>query len=221
MSRRRLYTLPESSLPPNWRTPRRPAPTYPEYAQLRADAEASARADGGFVDPGKVRRWQQMGRPWEWRVSVLGHDRTESLVELHMLLLAADRGLMPPPQQWFADILAAGEERDAARAAQRKARDDKDETVSQAALAEFPVGVTVLRNGTGRVRYGFVHHLGHIVPKADVLSGSEQRPRRHRAGRGLCETENRGKPLDLSGGEGGPATCERCLMWAAKVRAAA
>ncbi len=33
--------------------PERPAPTYPEYGQLVADATAAANQDGGFVDPAR------------------------------------------------------------------------------------------------------------------------------------------------------------------------
>lgn len=220
MSRRRALTLPASVLPDHWKPPQRPEPTYPEYAQLKADAEESVRADGRMVDPVKLRRVGSLSRSWTWRVSVLGHDNERKLLDLHMLLLADERDLDPPLPQWLVDARAEAEAQDAEKARRRKARDDVDEAASAEALKDFPVKVTVLRNGTGRVRFGYVHHLGHIVPAEDVLSGSEARPRRHRAGRGLCETERRGRPLDLSGGEGGAATCVNCLSWAVKVRAA-
>lgn len=217
MSRRRVVYLPavigESLIPS------RPDPTYPEYRELRADAEAAAAADGGMVDPVKLHRRRELRRSWEWQVAVLGHDHlVETLTEMHMILLAAKRNLNPPLPQWLLAARAESATRDAERAERRKAHEERDQTASDAAVEACAVGVTVQRNGTARVRGGYVHHLGHLVPDVDVLSGPDRRPRRHRAGRGLCETEGRAKPLDLSGGEGGPATCVSCLAWSAKVR---
>lgn len=202
--------------------PQVPAPTYPEYEGLRELAEESVRRDGLFVDPAKLRMRQQMSRGGNWRVAVLGHEGSPTLVEMHMLLLADGQDIDPPLPQWFVDAVAAVDrlfnESQARMAAARKRRDETDQAAWDAALAACQVEVEVRRNGHSRVRYGLMHNLGHVVPKADVRSGPS---RRHRAGRALCETEHRAKPLDLSGGSEGPATCESCLRYTPKVRLAA
>lgn len=198
--------------------PERPAPTYPEYEQLRADAVAAAAADGGFVDPAKLRRVQALQRSWDWRVSVLGHDdQHRSITDMHTLLLADERDLEPPLPQWLLDARAEGERLDAEKQAARKARADADQEAWEKVLAQAKVGLRVLRNGTARTRYGQWHNLGHAVPVEDAVSG---RARRHRAGRAVCETADRARPLNLDGGEDGPVTCVRCLDYVPKLRPA-
>lgn len=196
----------------------RPPPAYPEYEQLHVDATASARADGNFVDPVKFRREQSLPRDRDWRIAVLGHDRAPNVVEMHLLLLAHDRDLDPPLPQWLVDARAESDARRAQLDAQRKAAGEADQAAWDTARAGCAVEVEVLRNGHARVRGGQLHHLGHVVPRVDAVSGDVRRPRRHRAGRALCETERRAKPLDLSGGEGGPATCVSCLNYVPKIR---
>lgn len=213
MRRRRLIAVPGT-----FPAPERPAPTYPEYENLRADAEASVAADGHFVDPVKLRRVQDLRRSWEWRVSVLGHDdEHRTLLDMHMLLLADQRDLDPPVPQWLVEARAEGERRDAEKRKARQDREDADMAVWEKALAQAQVELAVLRNGTARPRHGLMHNLGHAVPKVDAVSG---RSRRHRAGRALCETETRAKPLDLTGGEGGAVTCTSCLNYTPKIRPA-
>lgn len=201
--------------------PQRTPPTYPEYEQLLADAKAALAAEGMFVDPAKVHQVQTMPRSWEWRVCVLGHAGDRSRLDLHLLLLAHERDLNPPLPQWLVDARADGAREDARKAQERAERDALDQAAWEKVLADCQVDVSVLRNGTARVRYGYLHHLGHVVPQADAVSGTEKRPRLHLERRALCETEDRGQPLDLSGGEGGPATCMRCLAYTPKIRPAA
>lgn len=212
--RRRRLVLPPGMLP----AAEHPAPEYPEYKQLLADAQDAAAADGPFIDPVKVRRCKELRRGWEWKVSVLGHDGTQSKIDMHLLLLADERDLTPPPPQWLLDARAEGERRDEANRARRKANDDADEKAWAQVREQCQVEVAVLRNGTARPRKGQLHNLGHAVPTVDAVSG---RSRRHPAGRALCETEQRAKALDLSGGEGGAVTCVSCLNYAPKIRPAA
>lgn len=197
--------------------PERPKPTYPEHEWLVAAAQASVRADNGFVDPVKLRNVQSLPRTHDWRISVLGHDGERTLVEMHMLLLAHEQDLDPPLPQWVVDARAEARRREAERDAKLKELNDmfqaRWDEVSQGCLVE----VSVWRNGRARAHYGYAHHLGHVVPKVDAVSG---RCRRHLAGRALCETEQRAQPLDLSGGEGGPATCVSCLDYTPKIRPA-
>lgn len=204
-----MYVFPE---------PVRPEPTYPEYAGLRAMAEESVRLDGGFVDPAKLRMAQGLGGG-PWQICVLGHDRSRpTVLEMHMLLLARGQDLRPPEPQWYVDALADGRRRRAERAAEEKARDDRYQAVWDEARKDCQVEVEVWRNGHARPHHGYNHHLGHVVPRVDARSGDS---RRHRAGRALCESERRAMPLDLSGGQGGPATCVSCLSYTPKIRPAA
>lgn len=196
----------------------RPVPTYPGYAQLVADAEVAVRADHHFVDPVKMRASRSLPRPWDWRLAVLGHGGSTTLVEMHMLLLAHKRDLDPPLPQWLLDARADARRYEDEQAAKLKARADADQARWDEVRAGCQVEVQVLRNGHARARYGYGHHLGHVVPAVEAVSG---RSRRHRAGRALCETQQRSRPLDLSGGEGGPATCTSCLSYTPKIRPAA
>lgn len=200
--------------------PEHPAPTYPQYQQLRADAEAAVKAAGSFVDPIKLRKVMHLKRSWDWKTAVLGYvgDGTGTLLEMQLLLLADERDLDPPLPQWLVERRAADAHADEQRAAKRKARDDADQDAWEKVLAGCAVDVVVRRNGTARPRNGYLHNLGHVVPTADAESGHGRQRRRHPAGRAVCESERRARPLDLSGGDGGPATCDRCLKWTPQLR---
>lgn len=197
--------------------PVRPTPDYPEYAGLRAMAEESVRLDGGFVDPIKMRMRQRIGGG-DWQICVLGHNRPDTLVEMHMLLLAHGQLISPPPPQWLVDAHAVAKQLEEERAARIKERDDRFQARWDEAREGCQVEVEVRRNGHARAHHGGRHQLGHVVPKVDARSGKS---RRHRAGRALCESERRARPLDLSGGEGGAATCVSCLDYTPKIRPAA
>ena len=87
------------------------------------------------------------------------------------------------------------------------------------ALATCQVPVTVQPNVHGR-RYGTGMGDGplrHAVPAIDAVSG---RSRRHPAGRALCETPHRARPLTLGPPAGAPATCVSCLKYTAIIRPA-
>jgi hypothetical protein len=202
--------------------PEHPAPTYPEYAQLLADAEEAMAADGPFIDPIKLRRVRRMERSWDWKTAVLGHagDGTATVLDMFLLLLADKRGLKPPLPQWLVDRRAAEASADAARQAAYQRIDDRDQAGWEKTLADCTVEVVVRRNGHARARNGRLHNLGHVVPQVDAVSQQGRRARRHPAGRAACESETRATPLDLSGGEGGPATCDRCLKYTPHLRPA-
>jgi hypothetical protein len=202
--------------------PEHPAPTYPEYKQLLADATDAVRRAGGLVDPAKLRKVMQIRRGWEWKTCVLGYagDGTGTLLEMHLLLLADQRDLDPPLPQWLAERRAADAKADAERLAANRRLDEQDQAAWEQTRAACPVEVVVRRNGHARIRRGRLHNLGHVVPVADAVSGQGCRYRRHPAGRAACESEGRAKPLDLSGGDGGPATCDRCLKYTPQLRPA-
>jgi hypothetical protein len=84
-------------------------------------------------------------------------------------------------------------------------------------LAAATVSLEVHTGSRPRVRGVLAELLRHAVPTSDVVSGV-RRLRVHRAGRALCESERRRRPLELDGVSDGPATCVRCLGWAPKVR---
>jgi hypothetical protein len=202
--------------------PQHPAPTYPEYAQLLTDAKEAERRDGRHVDPRKLYRLRNLGRSWEWKTCVLGYagDGLASILEMHLLLLADKRGLNPPLPQWLVEKRAADAKADAERAAALKLEEDRDQAAWDLARADCEVEVKVLRNGTARPYNGRWRNLGHVVPAVDAESGMGRRRRRHPAGRAVCESERRARPLDLSGGEGGPATCVSCLKYTPQLRPA-
>lgn len=218
MSTRRSLRVRTTFVP----APEHPAPTYPEYAQLLADATEAAAKDGRHVDPSKLYKVQHLGRDWEWMTCVLGYvgNGLGSTLEMHMLLLADKRGIKPPLPQWLVQRRADDAAADAAKQAARHAAEAADMAAWQKALAGCQVEVEVLHNGHARPRGGRWENLGHAVPKVDAVSGKSSRLRRHPAGRAACESETRAKPLDLSGGSGGPATCDRCLKWTPQLRPA-
>jgi hypothetical protein len=199
-----------------------PAPTYPQYPQLLADATQAAAADGRLVDPRKLYRVRHLHRSWEWMTCVLGYagNGTGSILEMHLLLLADERDLNPPLPGWLVERRAADAVADAERAAALKLEEDRDQAVWDAARQGCQVEVVVRRNGTARPRRGYLHNLGHVVPAVDSESGEGCKLRRHPAGRAVCESEQRARPLDLSGGEGGPGTCDRCLKYTPHLRPA-
>lgn len=212
--RRGRFVMPAGVFP----EPERPVPSYPEYAGLRELAQESVRRDGGFVDPVKARMRENIGRGPDWRIAVLGHDRRCTVLEMHMLLLAHGQDITPPAPQWLLDARAEAAQRQAERDAARGKAAAADWAAWNAAREGCPVELEVRRTSHMRPHRGFAHQLGHAIPKVDARSG---RTRRHRAGRALCETESRSRPLVLNGGEGGPATCKSCLDYTPKIRLAA
>ena len=194
--------------------PERPAPTYPEYAQLLADAQAAHAKDGQFVDPRKVHQVERLPRDWDWMLRVLGHEYTRrSMLEVHLLLLAHERDLDPPLPQWVVDARAAAAAAQAEKQAAAQRLEDAARAVWDAARKDCPVELRVLLNANAHVG----RNLGHAVPDVECVSG---RQRRHLAGRALCETATRAKPLNLEGGKGTAVTCVSCLKYTPLIRPA-
>lgn len=196
-----------------------PPPTYPEYEELRARAAVIARRP---VDPRGISAKHGLAARYDWCLAVLGRPCHGlgyiSSVDAELLVLADEAGINPPLPSWVLEERAAAERARAERDARAKAVDDAMRARWDEARARCQVEVEVRRNGHARAHHGGRHQLGHVVPKVDARSGKS---RRHSAGRALCESERRARPLDLSGGEGGPATCVRCLDYTPKIRPAA
>lgn len=199
-----------------------PRPEYSEYPQLREEADRRA---AGFVDPTRIGYYERLtARPDEWASRVLGYycwgARYISHADAELLALADERKINPPEPTWMIeDRLRDLARRDHAAQQLREAA-ARDRQHWDDALKSATVELDVYPNESARVRHGQSQKLGHAVPKADVYSGS-RRIRVHPAGRALCETPTRPKPLRLeSTPTTGPATCVRCIEWTPKVRTA-
>ena len=203
-----------------------PPPTYPEYEALLADAR---RACPSFVDPANLYPARQVikDRGGDWVTAVLGrlYDFGRLTMVDHYLLIEADRANIDPPLPgWIVEGRAEDARIAAERAAAREriaAREAAAWLAAQQAMAQAGVDVDQVEVHDGsrpRTRHGRSEYLRHAVPTVDLYSGA-RRVRTHGAGRALCESPSRAKPLGLSGRADGPVTCERCLDWAAQVRA--
>lgn len=204
-----------------------PEPAYPEYAELRATADQGWRAAGRFVDPFELhgRLPSVIGRRGhEWALAVLGREYfgPGSLYgsDLKLLILADERDLDPPLPGWVVDARRRAAEHEADKERRRREALQRDVDAWAAVVAATVVDLAVYTNTTARARNGRSEYLAHAVPTTDVYSGVRT-IRTHRAGRALCETETRPKPLSLSHRAepaGTPVTCVRCMDWAPKVR---
>lgn len=199
-----------------------PEPAYPEYHGLYAEAR---RITGGFANPTRTPVYEEVARRrgFDWCTAVVGRSycglRTVTSTEAELLVLADMRDLNPPlPPRIVADREAYARHKaklEEQRAEQQRLYDE----AWKAALEKCTVPVEVRRNLTARPhgRFGFAHHLSHVVPTVECRSG---RSRKHLAGRGLCESPDRKRPLQLGDPDNGPATCVRCLDYAPMIRPA-
>ncbi len=206
----------------------RPQPAYPQYGELRAEAERTAPR---FVDPASLAAVGALigRRGGEWCTAVLGYPYPDlgrggiTVVETHLLVLADRRGLDPPPPAVVLRWRAAAADGEADKRRRVAAAAERDARAWQQATAGCQVPLQVRANTRGR-RTDNPHvrePLRHAVPTVAAHSGSARRPRLHPAGRALCETPGRAKPLRLADElTDQPATCVRCLAYAPKIRLA-
>jgi hypothetical protein len=193
------------------------APWYPEYEGLRAMAEESVRLDHGFVDPVKLRWRQRLGRGWDWEVSVIGDGAQESLIDLHMLLIAHGQNLNPPLPPRVARVRAeqeaAARAHEAARVARAKARDDAWRSI----WSRLPQRIEVAYNYSGGLHLeNYVSGADHIILTEDLVIGRSKRVK----GWAMCTTPSAVRHQWF--GEGDPpekrtATCKACLRMAARL----
>lgn len=197
-----------------------PTPTYEQYEQIHAEARRSMPR---FVGRGDLARWQEIAqrRGHDWCTAVLGKGwagvSRSTPHDCEMLAVADRLDLEPPlPAQIAADRQAARKrEQQSTAARERQHLKDLERWVQ--ARGECRVPVQVLPNTQGR-RYGTGMAEGplrHAVPIHDAVSA---RGRQHPAGRALCESPRRAKPLHLGDPCDEPATCVRCLAWMPKIR---
>lgn len=194
-------------------------PTYPEYEELLAAAEAAYRADGGFVNPAKIRDYDSLDRSHDWFVAVLGHGGNLSsctTVEMHLALIADQRGINPPLPAWLTEQRAAQKaEQDAKDAAYRE-RQRLLNTEWDALKSALPVNVVAAYNYSGpRHEEYYQSGANHILLRADLTVGRLVR----RAGDALCTTPSSARHQIFvdPGEEGGWPSCKTCLRTAARL----
>lgn len=198
--------------------PEQPPPTYPEYAGLLADAEESVRRDGMFIDPAKLHRYQLLRRPFDWCRSILGHDRAPSVVEMHLILLADERGIDPPLPAWLAERRAAQKAKADAEKAEYDARIRARSDAWAALAAALPVSVTLAYNYSGPNHYEtYAQGAVHIILLEELRVG-----RLHRvADWALCTTNSAARhqhfPWPDTNGEHGWPTCRACVRQACRI----
>jgi hypothetical protein len=194
-----------------------PTPTYPDYADLLAAAQASVRADGGFVDPVKLRRCDNLHRSRDWRISVLGHDNGCSLLDMHMLLLADARGLEPPMPQWLVDLRAEQDARRFAEEEARKALQLARDREWRALVEALPVPVHLAYNYSGPNHYeSWTQGAIHILVGEDLHVGRLRRSCRE----ALCTVESNAHQQDFARPacpEDRHPSCKRCIRTACRL----
>lgn len=200
-------------------------PAYPEYDELLAEARRLSARPG--IDPADLALLNQEvhERGLDWATSVLGRTYLGpghiTVVEMYILLVAADRGIEPPLPPSVVEARAAVASRAVVIAEQRRFRREADVRLWEQARQATDVELAVYANTKARPRYGLSEHLGHAVPAADVYSGTARNLRTHAAGRALCESETRTNTLQLRPDpepDGTPVTCIRCRSLTPKVR---
>lgn len=190
-------------------------PAYPEYKEVRAEAERRSR---GPIDPSEIQRVEDLvhRRGRDWCTAVLGHPyagiRSTSHTDSCTLLVADERGLEPPLPPRIVEERKAREAAEAEREEQARERRAQEQRRWDLVVAAAPVELTVRENTR---HTGVGGSLRHAVPEVELRSG---RSRRHLPGRALCETPGRANPLLLGEPVSAPANCVRCLEYAAQVR---
>lgn len=197
-----------------------PPPTYPQYQGLVAEA---LRTTSSFVDPRNLYPAAKVAdrRGGDWCTAVLGKSadyRRWTAVDHQLVILADAADINPPLPDWVRQRRRAAEEHQRLLAERRQKQRQRDNAAWVAALADTTVDLDVHLGSRPRAWAG--GEIGHAVPRADVHSGT-RKVRVHPAGRPLCESPTRARPLAIAGAPapgGTPVTCARCLSWAPRVR---
>ncbi len=206
---------------------RNPQAAYPEYGEVRDEARRRAARP---VDPRTVHRYQQVmtAHGTDWCERVLGralhaaHLGLVSGTESEQLMIAHERGLDPAEPAWLTEWKADTAEHQRRQDEIRDAglRRDRERWATALETCGIPRGQLEVRENTrssSQVRHGRRQALLHVVPGIDVRSAR----RRHHAGRALCESAQRARPLELGEPVDDPATCVSCIRYTAEIRPAA
>lgn len=192
--------------------------TYPEYENLLALAEESARRDGQFIDPVKCRMLEHLRRDQDWYLSVLADERSKGRLRMHVLLLANGQDIEPQLPVGLAEWRAAQAKQrrreDEARAARLAALDEAWASIWRA--LPQPVGVAYNYSG-GLHLESYQSGAVHIILTADLVHGRLRRVK----GGAMCTTGSTARHQDFADAGDPPeqrrATCKACLRTAAKV----
>lgn len=198
-----------------------PRVAYDGYDELRA---AARRRNGGLADPREIPLLEAVmrNRGRDWCTAVLGYPvtgglRTISSLDADMLMIADERQLNPPLPGW---LVQWRKESDETRRQQDEVRGravQRDQARWTTALATCGVRVEVRPNVHGRRTNTVLRGpLRHVVPAEAARSPR----RRHLAGRALCESAGRAKPLLLGEPTADPATCTSCVAYTAVIQPA-
>ena len=197
-------------------------PSYEQYQQLRADA---ARTMPRFTSQAHINTVTEIVRlrGFDWATSVLGRPysglRSTTGLEAQMLVLAHEQNLTPDLPASVVEARRVQDARQQQERARVEALTARDTAAWEAALAGSRVPLEVRANVHGRrYRTGTTEALRHAVPLTDAYTGEAARRRVHAAGRALCESSLRSKPLTLTEPLNSPATCVRCLAYAGQTR---
>jgi hypothetical protein len=206
---------------------RHPQPAYAGSEALREQAQATCPR---LVEPAAIPGHRALiaRRGADWCTAVLGYPFPGygpggvSVLEMHLLVLADRAELDPPLPEVVLRWRAEAAELRAARERERQAAADRDAHAWQQTRTGCPVPVRVLATASGRrTSHPWREALRHVVPDLDAYNGDPRRPRLHRAGRPLCETPGRVRPLRLADQPTDqPATCVRCLAYTPTIRPA-
>ncbi|KIF67090.1 hypothetical protein HY68_35735 [Streptomyces sp. AcH 505] len=163
----------------------------------------------------------------DWAAAIVG-TTSFSLGDwptMYLLAIAMQAEPEPPTTRAQLSAQAAIEEQQRTAETNRVLREQRIAERHRAEAAAWAavirtclVKVVVRENRNGRVRGGARERLPHVVPISEAVSGKR---RRHLAGRALCETPGRAKPLALNEDPiDAPAKCQRCLTYVSQIRPA-
>lgn len=225
MARRRAALAAPPAGEPEAVDPDRPTRlTDAEIAALRLRARSKA---GPFVDPKVVHAPRHFhSRAWAAAITGTPDFSLGDWPTMYLLSIAMDAEPVPPVTRAQLAEQAAVEEKARTAEVVRVLREERTAERHRAEAAAWVAAVrsclvkfAVRENRHGRVRGGAREHLRHVVPITEAVSG---RSRRHLAGRALCETPGRAKPLVLDEDPtDNPATCQRCLAYVSQIRTTA
>lgn len=198
-------------------------PHCPEYAELRAAAEAVVRSHGGFVDPVALRRVDGVisRRGRDWGIAVLGYawHSGRSYTDLQMLLIADERDATPPLPEHVARQRAEAQAESDAWNRAYKARQEALAAEWDAIVKAMPVPVGAVHNYESHRHYeNYVQGGDHIVVREDLHHGRLHR----KAYLSLCWTPSYAHNLDLAFArdpqhDNAWPTCKKCIRTACRI----
>ncbi len=203
-------------------------PIYPEYAELRAEADRRASwcvdpADINFRIPDLV-----AARGYDWAYAVLGrpYGGPQSLYgsDIELLKLAGERDLDPSLPQHVVEARAAAEAhsiagQEAAAARRRLLDEEWQAIVAALAARQNPVLVKVAHNYTsGRhCESGYVQGGDHIVFETRLLASAGRL--RREPGQSACYQPSRARNVEVlvEVDDDRLPTCKSCIRTVARV----